>query len=64
VYVVELGGNVKRDDTHTVKVKLQPLLTHQERIEELKRDPKWIQYVDAAVNNTVKSGNGSSQRFD
>jgi len=63
VYVVELGGNLKRDDTHTVKVKLQPLLTHQERIEELKRDPKWTRYVEASVL-TVKGGEAASQRLD
>jgi hypothetical protein len=67
VYVVELGGNLKRDDTHTVKVKLQPLLTHQERIDELKHDPDWSQYVKDTVKHTVK-GSGAetasgSQRY-
>lgn len=54
VHVLQLGGSAKRDDVHTVKVKLQPLLSHQERVEQLKQDPQWDDYVRASTEFTIK----------
>jgi hypothetical protein len=64
VYVLELGGGAKRDDTHTVRVRLQPLLSHEQRLEELKRDPRWSHYVKASIRHTVKSAGNGSQSED
>jgi NTP-dependent ternary system trypsin peptidase co-occuring protein len=54
VQVLQLGGSAKHDDVHTVKVKLQPLLNHQERVQQLQRDPHWSEYVKASTDFTVK----------
>jgi hypothetical protein len=54
VQVLQLGGGAKRDDVHTVKVKLQPLLSHQERVQQLQRNPDWNSYVEASTNYTMK----------
>jgi hypothetical protein len=61
IQVLQIGGSAKQDNTHTVKVKLQPLLSHDERIKELQRDPRWSQYVSAAVEYTVKGMDANSQ---
>jgi Trypsin-co-occurring domain 2 len=55
VQVVQLGGNAKRDDTHTVRVKLQPLLSHEDRVNLLRQDPRWTSYEVAARDFMVKS---------
>jgi hypothetical protein len=55
VQVLQLGGGAKRDDVHTIKVKLQPLLSHQERVEQLQQDPHWGEYVRASTEYTIKS---------
>ena len=60
VQVVQLGGSAKRDDTHTVKVKLAPLLSHEERVKRLQEDPSWNTIVSDSVEYTVKgTGDGS-----
>src|SRR5690242_2807233 len=63
VYVVQVGGNARRDDTHTVRVKLQPLLSHDERVQELQRTPEWSNYVAAAVEYTVKGIDGDDSQL-
>jgi hypothetical protein len=55
VQVLQFGGGAKRDDVHTVKVKLQPILSHQERIQQLQRNPDWDDYVKANTEFTIKS---------
>lgn len=55
VQVLQLGGGAKRDDVHTIKVKLQPLLSHQERVDQLRQDPHWADYVKASADFTIKS---------
>ena len=65
VQVVKLGGGAKREDTHTVRVKLQPILSHDQRLAELRRDPRWEQWSRDIVDHTTKSASGStSQRED
>ena len=38
IHVVQLNAGLERDDVHTVTVKLQPILSHDERLELLRRD--------------------------
>ncbi len=64
VQVIQLGGNAKRDDTHIVRVKLQPLLSHEDRVKHLQSDPRWSKYVAAAVDYTVKGiGDGDDSQL-
>jgi len=63
VYVVQVGGTAKRDDTHIVRVKLQPPLSHDERVQQLQRDPRWSDYVAAAVEYTVKGIDGDDSQL-
>jgi Trypsin-co-occurring domain 2 len=62
--VIQLGGGAKRDDTHTVKLRLQPLLGHDERVALLKADPKWTSYVAATMEHTIKGLGSDSQQGD
>jgi hypothetical protein len=55
VQVIQLGAKGSSSDVHTVKVRLQPLLTHDERVALLKVDPRWPMYAQAALDHTVKS---------
>jgi Trypsin-co-occurring domain 2 len=65
VQVVQLGGNAKRDDTHTVRVKLQPLLSHDERVRILRDDPRWADIQIASAESTVKGlVNGVDSQLD
>jgi hypothetical protein len=64
VQVVQIGGGGKHDDTHTVHVRLQPVLSHEQRLAELQKDPRWPEWSKAIVNHTVKSAGSSSQRED
>jgi hypothetical protein len=65
VYVVEAGGGGRREDVHTVRLTLQPLLSHAERIAELKQDRNWPRIVSVALQGTLKSaGASTSQRED
>jgi hypothetical protein len=38
IHVVQLNAGIQRDDVHTVTVKLQPILSHDERLALLRRD--------------------------
>jgi Trypsin-co-occurring domain 2 len=65
VQVVKLGGGAKREDTHTVRVKLQPILSHDQRLAELRRDPRWEQWSQQIIHHTTKSASGApTQRED
>jgi hypothetical protein len=63
VYVVEAGAGGHREDVHTVRLTLQPLLSHAERIGELKNHRDWPRIVSAALEGTLKGAPGS-QRDD
>jgi hypothetical protein len=39
VYVVDLDSHIRKENTQTVKVKLQSLFTREEVLEMLKKDP-------------------------
>ena len=54
IQVVELGGGGEHSDVHTVRVKLTPLLTRQERLANLRRDPRWDEVVRQQVEATLK----------
>lgn len=54
IQVVELGGSGERSDVHTVSVKLTPLLSHEERLTELRKDPRWGKIVQQQVESTLK----------
>ncbi|HWS82722.1 MAG TPA: trypco2 family protein [Ktedonobacteraceae bacterium] len=58
IHVIELGGNVSRDDVQVVKVTLSPLLSKEERIRLYKsRYPdRWQALEDAAVQGGLKGG--------
>lgn len=62
VQVVQFSGSGKRNDTHTVHVRLQPVLSHEQRLTELQKDPRWPQWSKEVVNHTVKGTGCGSQR--
>ena len=62
VQVVQLGGSAKRDDVHTVKVRLEPVLNHDQRLAELMKDPRWDNWKKEIVEHTSKGIDGRSQR--
>jgi len=64
VQVVKFGGGAKREDTHTIRVKLQPILSHEQRLAELRRDPRWEQWSREIVDHTTKGSSAQSQRED
>jgi|WetSurMetagenome_2_1015567.scaffolds.fasta_scaffold1560686_1 hypothetical protein len=63
IQVVELGGGLSREDVHTVKVSLNPLLSKDERLQLYKnRFPeKFKQLQDAALTATFKGGDVLAQ---
>jgi hypothetical protein len=62
IQVVELGGGSERSDVHTVRVKLLPLLSHEERLSELRQDPRWGKIVRQQVESTLKGGSEETLR--
>jgi hypothetical protein len=64
VQVVQFGGGAKRNDTHTVRLKLQPVLSHDQRLAEMRRDPRWEQWSKEIVEHTTKGLGADSQRED
>jgi hypothetical protein len=62
IQVVELGGGRERSDVHTVRVKLSPLLAREERVTELRRDPRWERIVQQQVDATLKGGGQELQK--
>jgi len=42
----ELGGGLKRDDVHTVRVVMTPIQGHEERVQLLKSSPAWSRIQD------------------
>ncbi len=59
IHVVQLNAGVQRDDVHTVTVKLQPILTHDERLEALRRKGL-IEIIEAESTRALVKGNGPS----
>jgi len=64
IHVVELGGGATREDTQVVRVRLQPLLSHEQRLAEMQRDPRWGDFVKASVEHTVKGLDPDTRRAD
>lgn len=62
--VVQLGAGVQRDDVHTVTVKLQPILTHEERANELRRLGRWPEIARTALLGTTKGIGSDSHKDD
>ena len=58
IKVVQVGAGAAHSAVHSVTVKLLPLLTLEERREELQKDPRWGQTVKTLVKSTLK---GSSR---
>jgi Trypsin-co-occurring domain 2 len=63
IQVLKIGGSAKQQDTHTVRVKLQPLLSHDQRLAELQKDPRYAAYAAATVDHTLK-GFPARKRLD
>jgi len=62
IQVLELGTGGERSDAHTVRVKLVPLLTREERVAELRKSRQWSQIVEQQVESTLKGLTQESQR--
>lgn len=54
IQVVALGAGVERTQVHTVRVRLLPLLSHEERLAELKTDPRWDKIVSQQKEALLK----------
>jgi len=62
IQVVELGGGGERNNVHTVRVKLSPLMTRDERVAQLRQDPRWSQIVQDQMRATLKGLGGTSRK--
>lgn len=60
IQVIQLGGGGERSDVHTVRVKLLPLLTREERLSELRRDSRWDDIVRHQLDSTLKGYRGET----
>lgn len=54
IHVVELGAGGERVDVHTVRVKLLPLLTREQLLDELQKSPDWQKVVQHQMTETLK----------
>ncbi len=59
VHVVQVNAGVQRDDVHTVTVKLQPILSHDQRVDVLRRQGL-IEVIEAESARALVKGNGPS----
>jgi hypothetical protein len=62
IQVVELAGGGERADVHRVLVRLAPLLTREERLAQLQKDPRWNRVVEIQIAATLKGVEGQSHR--
>jgi hypothetical protein len=58
IQVVQIGGGAELDQTHTITVKLRPIVSDAERIEQLRKNNQWDSVVHAAMQATVKGAEG------
>jgi len=63
IQVIELGGYRLHSDVHTVRVKLAPLLTREERLSMLREDPRWSEMVEHQIETMFK-GPGAGRPKD
>jgi hypothetical protein len=54
IQVVEFGSSVGHTSVHTVRVKLLPLLTHEERLEEIRKDARWKKIKQINIEGALK----------
>jgi hypothetical protein len=54
IQVVQVGGDAKLENVHTVRLHLSPLLGRDERLEELRRAGHWEAIVKQQVRGTTK----------
>ena len=54
IQVVQLGAGVKREGIHTVRLHLSPLLSRDERLDELRKSGHWDSIVKQQVYATTK----------
>lgn len=58
IYVLQLGAEGKLEEVHTVRVKLRPLLSREERVDALRNEPDWHAIERAAVEHLTKGPSG------
>lgn len=60
IYVVELGAGVEKMNVHTVRLKMLPLLTREQRVDELKKNPDYQKVIQRQITETLKGAKRSS----
>lgn len=63
IQVLSASGGAERSHADTVRVKLSPILTREERLTELRQDPGWRQIVQEQMKATLK-GRGDQAQID
>jgi hypothetical protein len=62
IHVFNVGGSASREDAQTVRVKLKPLLSHEQLLAVLqKRDPSLFEAVSEESQALLKGANLSGQ---
>jgi hypothetical protein len=54
IQVVELGAGITHTQVHTVRVRLSPLLSKEERLADLKTDSRWEKIVSQQKESLLK----------
>jgi hypothetical protein len=65
ISVIEFGGGASRDDVQKIKVKLEPLFTKEQLLENLeKQNPKLLEYIKKNAFYASTKGNAQASLDD